>query len=377
MKFFQLILTATFLLCSCRHGGKVDEQAQQVDTGGATRFVIEKEEGFTRVAVKDPWQNSHGARLEYYLLPHDAVIPEGVSPDRVIRTPVSRMICMSATHIAMLSALGSTDILVGISGSGLVYDSLVLDGLNRGTIRDVGYDGNLNHELIVSLSPDVLIAYSVAAPSAGRMEKLASAGIKVVYDADYLEEHPLARCEWIRVFGLLTGKEEMADSILAVVSENYRETVRMVRKNIADRPEVLLGSPWEDVWYISPSNTYTGRLIEDAGGDYLFRDLKGPHSVPFSVESVYRRAVDADLWINPGSAGNLAEIAASDHRMARLPVFIEGRVWNNRKRVTPEGGNDYWESAIVRPDILLKDFVSIIHPELMPYYQQYYYSKLQ
>ena len=101
---------------------------------------------------------------------------------------------MSATHIAMLSALGSTDILVGISGSGLVYDSLVLDGLNRGTIRDVGYDGNLNHELIVSLSPDVLIAYSVAAPSAGRTEKLASAGLRVVYDADYLEEHPLARC---------------------------------------------------------------------------------------------------------------------------------------------------------------------------------------
>jgi iron complex transport system substrate-binding protein len=377
MRFFHLILTATLFLCSCRHGGKAEDLAQLRDTGGAVRFAIEKEEGFTKITVKDPWQNSHGAELEYYLLPHDAMIPEGVSPDRIIRTPVRRMICMSATHIAMLRALGVTDILVGISGSGLVYDSLVLDGIRRGTIRDVGYDGNLNHELIVSLNPDVLIAYSVAVPSAGRMEKLASAGIKVVYDADYLEEHPLARCEWIRVFGLLTGKEEAADSILAVVSENYRETVRMVRNNIADRPVVLLGSPWEDVWYVSPSNTYTGRLIEDAGGNYLFRDLKGPHSVPFSVESVYRRAVEADLWINPGSAGNLGEIAASDHRMTMLPVYKQGRVWNNRKRVTPEGGNDYWESAVVRPDLLLKDFVSIIHPELMPDYQQYYYSKLQ
>jgi len=209
------------------------------------------------------------------------------------------------------------------------------------------------------------------------MERLSAAGVRVIFNADYLEEHPLARCEWIRLFGLLTGRESIADSIIAAVSDNYRQIARLVSNSNAPRPDVLLGGPWEDVWYISPSNSYTGRLIEDAGGNYIFRDLTGPNSVPFSIESVYRRATEAEIWINPGSAGSLEEMSAADYRLAQLPVFARGEVWNNRRRMTPQGGNDYWESAVVRPDLLLKDLVSIIHPELLPDYKQFYYRRLE
>jgi iron complex transport system substrate-binding protein len=95
------------------------------------------------------------------------------------------------------------------------------------------------------------------------------------------------------------------------------------------------------------------------------------------VEAVFERATEADIWLNPGTAESLADIAAADHRMVRLPVFTQGGVWNNRKRMTQHGGNDYWESAVVRPDLLLKDLVSIIHPELLPEHRQYYYMRLQ
>jgi iron complex transport system substrate-binding protein len=63
--------------------------------------------------------------------------------------------------------------------------------------------------------------------------------------------------------------------------------------------------------------------------------------------------------------------------MTKLPVYKSGNVWNNRKRMTPGGGNDYWESAVVRPDILLADFISIIHPELLPGQQPYYFMRLR
>ena len=371
------VIAAALVLSSCRNAGNNQASGSGVDNPVAGRLTIEKEKNYFRVTVSEPWQNSPGIQHVWYLIPRDSAVPSDIRETQTIRIPVRRMICMSTTHIAMMRALGADSLIAGISGSSLIYDSVVLEGLRRGTIRDVGYEGSLNKELVISLEPDLLMAYGVADPSTGNTSRLYETGVKVFYNADYLEEHPLSRCEWIRLFGLLTGREQRADSIFIRVSGAYRELADKVRNGITSRPDVLLGAPWEDVWYVSPSDSYIGRLIEDAGGHYIYSDMTGPNSVPFSVESVFRRAAEAELWINPGAAENLAGIAAADPRLASLPLFSEGKVWNNRRRVTEEGGNDYWESAVVRPDLLLSDLVSIIHPELMPGYVQFYYRKLE
>lgn len=373
----MITFITALLLCSCHHSSRQENRIEYGDTLMTRRLVIEEERLFTRVTIKDPWQNSGGVWQEWYLVPHDSVIPAGVSEAQVIRVPVSRMICMSATHIAMLRTLGADSLLAGISGPALLYDSLVLEGIRSGEIVDVGYEENLNRELIISLKPDLLMTYGITAPFSGVAARLTDAGVKVMYNAEYLEEYPLARAAWIRLFGLLTGKGEMADSVINRVTGNYLEMVSLVKASVTVRPRILLGAPWEDVWYISPSNTYTGHLIKDAGGDYLFSDMAGSNSVPLSVESVFRRALDADLWINPGSARSLAEITAADHRLASLPLLREGEVWNNQKRITGKGGNDYWESGVMRPDLVLADLISIFHPELLPGREQYYYLKLE
>jgi iron complex transport system substrate-binding protein len=374
-----LVIVAALLLFSCRNQGNSPAGGTGTDPTAFPpgRLVIEKVTGATRVLVRDPWQNSEGRELVWYLVNRDSQLPQGMTEEQVIRVPVRRMVCMSTTHVAMMRALQADSLIVGISGSSLVYDSVLRERISSGAIRDVGYEGNLNRELVISLKPDLVMAYGVADPSAGSMARLTEAGVKVFYNADYLEEHPLNRCAWLRLFGLLAGKEKMADSIVSAVAESYRELAATAGEAGGGKPGVLLGAPWEDVWYISPGNTYIGRLIEDAGGHYIYSDLTGKHSVPVSVESVFRKATAAEIWLNPGTADRLSDISAADHRMASLPLFREGRVWNNRGRIRPEGGNDYWESGVVRPDLLLKDFISIIHPELLPDYDQYYYIRLE
>lgn len=376
-RIIPLIITAVVVFCSCRNTGE-RAAPESTDAGKRpARLTIVKEYDYYRVTVNEPWQNSQGIRHVWYLVPRGYGLPAGVSEAQTIRIPVRRIICMSVTHIAMFRALGTDSLITGISGAPLVYDSAVVAGIRSGRIRDVGYESTLNKELIISMAPDMLMAYGVADPSTGSSARLSETGIKVFYNADYLEEHPLARLEWIRLFGLLAGREEAADSICSRVSAAYEKLAGMVRDSTSGRPGVLLGAPWEDVWYVSPSNSYIGQLIHDAGGHYIYSDLKGPNAVPFSVESVFRKAAEADVWINPGTAGTLGEIVSADPRMASLPLFRDGSIWNNRKRVTAEGGNDYWESAVVRPDLLLADLVSIIHPELMPGYVQFYYLKLE
>ena len=377
MRLQYLIAGLIFLAGSCHNSADHTKTPDSVQPETVSRLTIRENDGFTRLVIRDPWQNASNIELEYYLVPRSGELPPDIKEEQVIRVPVGRMIIMSTTHLAMLKALDATDLLVGMAGPQIVYDSLILEAVDSGTIRDVGYEGTLNSELIISLEPDVLVAYGVTAPSSGQLGRLAAMGVRVIYDADYLEEDPLARCRWIKLFGLLAGKQAMADSIYKDVSVRYNELAERVRTSVRERPSVLLGSPWEDVWYISPSNSYIGRLIDDAGGDYLFSDLRESYSVPFSVEAVFKRAAYADIWINPGTSGSISEIAASDHRLSALPVCSRGTVWNNTKRITPEGGNDYWESAVVRPDHLLMDFVYIIHPELLPEYTPYYYRKLE
>lgn len=378
-RLVPLVITAAFLFFSCRNQGNGPEAGVNPDPGAfpQARLLIEKVTGAARITVRDPWQNSEGREMVWYLVPRESELPQGVTEEQVIRVPVRRMVCMSTTHVAMMRALNADSLIVGISGSSLVYDSAVLDRISSGAIKDVGYEGNLNRELVISLRPDLVMAYGVADPSAGSTARLTEAGVKVFYNADYLEEHPLNRCAWLRLFGLLAGKEEMADSIVSAVADSYHELAAMAEGAGGRKPGVLLGAPWEDVWYVSPGNTYVGRLIEDAGGSYIYSDLTGRHSVPVSVESVFRKASDASIWLNPGTADRLSDISASDHRLASLPLFREGRVWNNRGRIRPEGGNDYWESGVVRPDLLLKDFISIIRPELLPDHDQYYYIRLE
>ncbi len=380
MRIDAVLLAATLLLSSCRNGNRPAENLNDTTKSAgysASHFRIDEFAGYRRLVITNPWQNTSGTELVYYIVNRDAGLPDTVPEASVIRVPVQRIVCMSTTHTAMLRALDAVETIVGISGTDLIYDSLIQEAINRGRISDVGYESNLDKELVVSLKPDLLIAYGVGASSAEYLRKLEEMGVKVMYNADYLEEHPLARCEWIRVFGLLTGKEALADSLFRKVSDAYLSHADMVRANVKEHPEVLLGAPWEGVWYIAPVNSYIGRLISDAGGKYLFDDLREPNSVPFSVEAVFRRATEADIWINPGTAGSLDEIAAADHRMTKLLVYRSGNIWNNRNRTTPSGGNDYWESAVVRPDLLLEDIISIIHPELLPDHKQLYYRRLK
>lgn len=96
-----------------------------------------------------------------------------------------------------------------------------------------------------------------------------------------------------------------------------------------------------------------------------------------SLEAVLDKALDADVWVHPGMATTLAELQANDERFAQFAAFRNGAVYNNNKRLNPYGGNDYWESGVTNPHLLLADLIAILHPELLPDHELYYYQQLR
>lgn len=375
MRFCGYVLLVSMLLffASCTGSGTL----KTTDNNGKGRFTIITYPSWKKVIVTDPWQGSRAVKFEYYLFHETAQVPDSLKSKAIIRTPVHRIICMSTTHLPMIYALGSGDAIKGISGRSLIYNPDLRKRLEAGEVKDVGYETSLDKELIVSLKPDLLMAYGVNPASAGYMNKLGELGVKVMFDADYLEQDPLKRAEWIKVFGALFEKSNIADSIFNKVTASYNSLRDSVLLCNDKKPVVLLGGPWENSWYIAPSDTYVTRLLRDAGAKYLFEDLKAEHAVPYSVEKVYSKASAADVWLNPGSARSLEELYSFDYRLKNLQVCKSGKVYSFNKRVTAEGGNDYWESAVIRPDLVLRDMVSVFHPSLLQGYNMQFCRKLE
>jgi iron complex transport system substrate-binding protein len=342
----------------------------------AERLSIERKDGYTEVKIINPWQGATNIGQTYYLVKRGSKLPEGVDSASVIFVPLRKIVCMSTTHVAMIEVLGEANSIVGVSGTDFIYSPVLLKNVDNGLLADVGYESSLNKELILKLSPDLIMIYGIGSESAGYVGKIKELGIKVIINADYLETDPLSRTEWLKLFGALYNKESMADSIYQSETRQYNKIKLLISEKAVVKPKVLLGLPFKDSWNISPGNSFISTLVNDAGGNYLWSDTKSSKSMPYGIENVYLRAIDADFWLNISSVKSKKEILNLDERLRDLPCFKNGNLYNNNKRITEKGGNDYWESGSVYPHILLKDIAAILHPDLFAGYELTYYKKL-
>jgi iron complex transport system substrate-binding protein len=342
----------------------------------AQRISVEKYDDYTKVTIIDPWQGADNVNISYFLVRRGSELPSGIDIRKVILVPVQKIVCMSTTHVAMISALGEGHSIAGMSGTGFIYSRELRLRAADGLIKDVGYEANLNKELILKIMPDLTMIYGVGSESSGYVGKIEELGMKVVYNADYLETDPLGKAEWIKLFGALYCREQMADSIFRKEVLDYNTLKTFVARNSTVRPRVLLGLPFKDTWFISPGNSFISKLIADAGGEYIWKDTQSAVSMPFGLENVYLKAVNADYWLNIGTVKIKSEIPAVDPRLTALPCFRNGNLFNNNNRITEAGGNDFWESGTVHPHLLLQDIATVLHPDIFPGSNLIYYRKV-
>jgi iron complex transport system substrate-binding protein len=380
MKVLKLSFIMAILIASgCRNINKRIFDKMPVTAGEyskAERFTLDRRNGYTVLKIINPWQGALNINMEYYLVKRGTELPAGLDSSAVLFVPVQKIICMSTTHVAMISALGEENTIKGMSGTGFIYDGNLVAKVNKGLIEDVGYEANLNKELILGIAPDLIMIYGIGSESAGYVGKLKELGVRVIFNADYLETDPLRKAEWIKLFGALYCKEDMADSIYKSEVEAYLNLKSFINEQASVRPKVLLGLPYKDTWYISPGNSFISKLISDAGGDYLWQNTESPVSMPYGIENVYLRAITADFWLNIGSINTKGEISMVDKRLEQLPCFEKGNLFNNNYRVTLSGGNDYWESGSLYPHLILKDIATILHPDLFNNDELFYYRKI-
>ena len=209
----------------------------------------------------------------------------------------------------------------------------------------------------------------------GQLRKISELGIPVVINAEYLEEHPLGRAEWIKFMALFYNKQALADSVFNVIEAEYLATQKLA-ETVAHKPTVMSGIVYGDAWFMPAGKNYAARLLKDAGTHYLWSDTESTGFLELSFEAVYQKAKEADLWIGVGSFQTIDEIRNAESRYGLFKPIKEQQVYSFNARKGAKGGSEFLELGYLRPDLILKDLVKIAHPQLLPEYELFFHRKL-
>lgn len=332
----------------------------------AKGLVITYAKSYKVVKVINPWR---GAKSGFtYVLNQCGTKAPALTGElagaTVIEVPVKTASIMSTNLAPQFDALGQADKIVAVDTPSFYSTASVVKRITSGAVKGTGGGAKANVELLVSLKPDVVITYGTGSGSFDGIDKLLTAKLPALVEAGYMEETPLGRAEWVKLIGALTNTESRAEAEFARWKADYRALVAKVA-SVNQRPVVISGSMFQGTWFMPGGRSFAAQYIRDAGGSYPWSNDTSTGSLSLDFEAVLDKGFDATVWVNAGFQWNtLADAVAEDNRYARLPSFRAGNVFGNDKRVNATGGSDYFETAVVRPDLVLADMISVIHPQI-------------
>jgi iron complex transport system substrate-binding protein len=329
-----------------------------------------------RIATIRNVQRGSTATHQYALVPKGAPLPELPAGITVIRTPVTRVVVMETVYIGYLEALNQLNTIIGAATSDYISNRVIRARVADGSIQKVQIGAALNIERMLLLQPDLILTSVTGDPAFDIPLKLARSGLPVVLTAGYMEQHPLARAEWIKFIAAFFDAGDLAEHTFEPIATRY-ESLRKTVDHVEQRPTVFCGAPYSGAWHMAGGESYIAQAIRDAGGDYLWADVPGSGATPLDTERVFLKAAHADIWINPSFYRSLNELYEADQRFQKFHAWQTGHVFNNTKQRTASGGNSIWERGIVHPDDVLADLIKVFHPELMPDWEFIYYEQLK
>lgn len=374
-KFFTALImlsTAATLLWNC--GGKAGKSSIDKDLNGekvpsaeisapkyATGYEVKDSADIRLVIV--------GAHDRFALVTSDdADVPEGYTK---IRVPVKSTICMTMLQLSNFTALDAIDVVKGLTGTKNLFNKDILARVKDGRMVKIGMEGNFDTEMVLAANPDVIF---ISPSKRGGYDAIKETGITLVPHLGYKELDPLGQAEWVKFVGMFIGKEREANKVFVGIEKRYNELKAEARK-VEKRPTVTSGEMHYGTWHAVGGKNYLAQIFRDAGAEYVINDEE-TSGENLEFEKMYALAANADYWRILNSYPDefsYEALKASEPRNELFKAFKEKKViYCNMKKQA------YYEISPVEPDVVLKDFVAIFHPELVEKdYQPKYYRLLK
>jgi iron complex transport system substrate-binding protein len=297
--------------------------------------------------------------------------------DAVVQLPIDSVVLTSTTQVPHLDALGQSDLLIGFPQTDLISSTKTRARIAAGKVKELGAGPSANPELVLDLQPD-WIMISTLGEDLRYLDIFKQAGIAALINGEYVEQNPLGRAEWIKFTGVLLGNYPAALAQFEQIKKDYLEAEALASSlQNKEWPTVLSGVMYQDIWYAPGGESWAAQLLEKAGGSYVFGKEGAAGSLQLNYEVVLNQATTAPIWIGAADFASLEEMGKIEPRYQAFAAWKTGEVYTYTAKKGETGGLEYFELGYLRPDLILKDLIKILHPELLPGYEPYFYQKLK
>ena len=328
---------------------------------------------YAEAIIANPWKA--GTMLHRYIL-----IPKGKEGDKTVamlarrrstgarcttdtvRTPVESNLVFTAPHCQLLTELGCQNAITGVCDKDYINipdikSRAQADAKVAHPIMDCGSSMQPDIERIIALHPEALLISPFE--NSGGYGKLDKLRIPVIETADYMETSPLGRAEWIKLYGLLLGSSK-ADSLFSAIEKEYLQ----LKAEAAKLPlglSILTERKTGNVWYVPGGKSTMGILLRDAHARYIFADDTHSGSLSMSPEQIIAKGNQVDVWAFKYFGGNALtkqDLLAEYQGYQAVKAFQTGTVYETDTSCEP-----YFELTSFHPEILLREFIILSHPE--------------
>ncbi|MCZ6594280.1 MAG: ABC transporter substrate-binding protein [Bacteroidetes bacterium] len=376
MRKFHFLPIILLFIYSCKDDQNKIEVSGSLSTKitYAKGFEIENFNDHKVLKISNPWPGADKI-YTYLLKKNDHTIEGEENYDGIVQIPVQNLVVTSTTHIPSLEMLGVENLLVGFPNLNYISSEKTRRLIENDKIKELGKNEDINTEVLIDLSPDVVVTFAVEGGNK-TVSTIQKTGIPVIYNSDWTETHPLGKAEWVKFFGALVDKEKVADSIFSEIENSYN-TAKALAAQAMNKPTVLSGAMYKDIWYLPQGDSWAARFIEDANGEYLWKESKGTGSHSLNLETVLDKGKEAQYWIGPGQFTSFEQMNEMHTVYSEFEAFQQKRIYSFTTIKGATGGVLYYELAPNRPDIVLKDIIKILHPQLLPEHKLYFFSLLE
>lgn len=339
-----------FLLFSCKEG--VQHKSTKSNLFSviqyANNFKLIEKSNYTELQIVDP---EKGIVERKFALIDKGNNPVLASDIERIALPVKGIICLSATHIGMMNKLGAISQIKGTSFRKYIANSKVLEQIKAHKIREFSGIDQLNPERLLKTNATVVM-YDGFGTFPANEEKLKKLGVACIPNYDWRETNPLGKAEWIKLFGILSGKENKANHYFTSIQKEYHHLLQKEKTHTTNRT-FISGSLIGDLWYMPAGQSFLANLLNDAQVDYVEKKSKGTGSVSFTLEHCITAHKEAKVWINPGVA-SYKELLHLNPKYRFFRAFQKKQIY-----CYSHNANYFWENSAIEPQHVLSDYIQL------------------